>query len=164
MMSSLPTLLGLAPPDFIYVTDASAHRLAAATVADALASLDDTPTAFVNAVACFTPRLFYDTVLNALADWHVSWASGCENWSGRTGNQRWNDNLDGFLHGLRELAEQCNPTRIVIAIERAERLCENLPELIVPLSRLAELVISPPSYVLRNLTFLSALSIRLDYQ
>ena len=68
MMSSLPALLGLAPPDFIYVTDASAHRLAAATVADALASLNDTPTALVNAVACFTPRLFYDTVLNALAD------------------------------------------------------------------------------------------------
>ena len=29
---------------------------------------------------------------------------------------------------------------MVIVIERAERLCENLPELVVPLTRLAELV------------------------
>ena len=142
MMSFLPDLLGLAPPDFIYVTDASAPRLAAANVADALASLEDAATALVNAVACFTPRIFYDTVLNALADWHVSWESGCENWSGRKENQRWNDKLDGFIHGLKELAEQRRPTRIVIAVERAERLCGNLPELIVPLTRLAELVCS----------------------
>ncbi|KIN97649.1 hypothetical protein M404DRAFT_32121 [Pisolithus tinctorius Marx 270] len=105
--------------------------------------------------ACFHARVFYDTVLNALAGWEPSWESGCQTWPGDDG-VKYNDGIDSFLHGLRRLSAEHGtnlPIRdkgkgktslieepsMVIFIERAERLCENLPELIVPLSRLAEL-------------------------
>ncbi|KAI6146825.1 OPT oligopeptide transporter protein-domain-containing protein [Pisolithus tinctorius] len=105
--------------------------------------------------ACFHARVFYDTVLNALAGWEPSWESGCQTWPGEDG-VKYNDSIDSFLHGLRRLSAEHGtnlPIRnkgkgktslieepsMVIFIERAERLCENLPELIVPLSRLAEL-------------------------
>lgn len=89
--------------------------------------------------------------------------------------QRFNDNVDGFLHGLVALRERLGKEvagiahaakehananangkgkgkkkevpvleppeiRLVLVVERAERLKDNLPDLIVPLTRLAELV------------------------
>ncbi|PCH36912.1 hypothetical protein WOLCODRAFT_134400 [Wolfiporia cocos MD-104 SS10] len=119
--------------------------------------------ACVNAVACFTPRLFYDTVLNALAGWKPVWEDGCANWPGSsTDGQRWNENFDTFLHGLRAVCAHLQDdedsssamanvkgkgkakpeqmtVRLALVIERAERLKENLPDLLVPLTRLAEL-------------------------
>ena len=58
--------------------------------------------ASVDAVSCFNARLLYDTILNALAEWEPDWDEGCSNWGGAYG-QRFNDSLDGFLHGLQAI-------------------------------------------------------------
>ena len=67
------------------------------------------------------------------------------NWGADDG-VRWNDIFDGFMHGLRAVhaylgkrKEKEGDVRLVIVVERAERL---IPELMVPLTRLTELVSS----------------------
>ncbi|OJA16419.1 hypothetical protein AZE42_07233 [Rhizopogon vesiculosus] len=142
---------------FLYITDRHNPRTTALVLDRIYSNKVDTLVcphirfARINAVACFTARLLYDTVLNALAGWKVTWDNGCQNWPGEDG-QRYNDSIDSFLHGLRHLgnipwegngkgkgktAEE-EPT-MVLLIERAERLKDSLPDLIVPLTRLAEL-------------------------
>ncbi|KAG8220677.1 OPT oligopeptide transporter protein-domain-containing protein [Butyriboletus roseoflavus] len=164
-ITHLTTLASTYLPPFIYVTDANNPRVTTLVI-DAIfqdvSSIPDAPPtlyAHVNAVACFTPRIFYDTVLNTLARWKPSWEDGCQVWPGDD-PQRYNDSIDSFLHGLRRLRLERtgDPSKrkgkgkgkavdssneqnssMVILIERAERLSEGVPELIVPLSRLAEL-------------------------
>lgn len=163
-IAHLTTLASTYLPPFIYITDANNPRITTSAI-DAIfrdvSSIPDAPPtlyAHVNAVACFNPRVFYDSVLNALAGWTPSWENGCQVWPGDD-SQRYNDSIDSFLHGLRRLrlertgdpsrgkgkgkavasANEQDPS-MVILIERAERLCMSLPELVVPLSRLAELV------------------------
>ena len=65
------------------------------------------------------------------------------NW-GADDEVRSNDTFDGFMHGLRAVhaylgkgKEKEGDVRLVIVVERAERL---IPELMAPLTRLAELV------------------------
>ena len=160
LIAHLTTLASTYLPPFIYITDANSPRITT-SVTDAIflgaSSISGAPPtlyAHVNAVACVTSRVFYDTVLNALAEWKPSWEDGCQVWPGDD-SQRYNDNFDSFLHGLRRLrverigdafrgkgkdkANEQEPS-MVILIERVERLCESLPELVVPLSRLAKLV------------------------
>jgi origin recognition complex subunit 5 len=143
---------------FLYITDRHNPRITASVLDQIYTNRTDTldcpPIRFarINAVTCFTARLLYDTVLNALAGWEVTWDKGCQNWPDEDG-QRYNDSIDSFLHGLRRLyntpreengkgkrkAVEEEPT-MVLFIERAERLKDNLPDLIVPLTRLGELV------------------------
>lgn len=145
---------------FLYITDRHNPRITASVLdhiySNKADTLDCPPIRFahISAVACFTARLLYDTVLNSLAGWEVTWDNRCQNWPGEDG-QRYNDSVDSFLHGLRHLrstpaegndkgkhkATEEEPT-MVLLIERAERLKDNLPELTVPLTRLAELVSS----------------------
>lgn len=163
-IAHITTLASTYLPPCIYITDANNTRITASVIdaiflgASAIPDAPPTLYAHVNAVACFTPRVFYDSVLNALAGWEPSWANGCQVWPGDD-SQRYNDSIDSFLHGLRriQLERADDPFRgkgkgkgkgttnaqdpsMVILIERAERLSESLPELVVPLSRLAELV------------------------
>lgn len=181
LTSQLITLITTCPPTFTYLHDPQTSRATASLVntlisslsaidASCFASDDDTApivaAAQVNAVACFSPRLFYDTTFNRLAKWRPRWEDGCENWPGGTGGGvRYNDSLDGFLHGLRALETQlrgdenevqssprkgrgksrannvaAKAVKMVLVVDRAERLKETLPELMVPLTRLAELV------------------------
>jgi origin recognition complex subunit 5 len=129
------------------------------TVLSSLADSSSTPSiafACANGVACFTPRLLYDTILNKLAKYTPVWEAGSQLWGADSG-QRWNDSVDAFIHGLKTFVSEFpkNRTssvsgendkdafegpRIVILIERAERLKTSLPDLIVPLTRLSELV------------------------
>ncbi|KAJ6551208.1 origin recognition complex subunit 5 C-terminus-domain-containing protein [Mycena capillaripes] len=152
-------------PPFIYINDPVSPRTTASVVNSVLSSFARSSDASsrvnhaqVNAVACFNPRILYDTILNQLAEWEVKWANGCTNWSGEDG-QRWNENLDGFVHGLKAVyssiqrrntagskkgkSKQTDADlatgQIVIVVERAERLSEQMPDLIVPLTRLTEL-------------------------
>jgi origin recognition complex subunit 5 len=176
LISQLYTTLSSASPPFIYITDSVAPRITANTTRSILQALRDagsdshrTRFAQANAVACVTPRLLYDTILNGLAGWNVDWANGCENWTVAGNEQRWNDSMDGFLHGLQAVANTSSGstettrkgkrkvgvrdnqrTRMVVTIERAEKLKETLPDLIVPLTRLGELVrtFTTPSRVL----------------
>jgi len=167
VVDEISTLVSLYPPPFIYVNDPISPRVTASVVDYALENLlgaDPGPSAKVrhakvNAISCFSARLLYDSVLNALSRWDPNWDDGCANWN--TGNEeRWNENFDGFIHGLCALHAQLSneggersakgkvkegsecgaDVRLVIVIERAERLKEILPDLIVPLTRLAELV------------------------
>ena len=175
LISQIITLVTTCPPTFTYVHDPYTTSITASLVNALISSLsavdaksfapedDMIPTiasAQVNAVACFTSRLFYDTTLNRLAKWHPRWDDGCDNWPGGSAGVRYNDSLDGFLHGLRVLHAQLsdneagptshrsrlkartqkNTVKMVLIIERAERIKESLPELLVPLTRLAELV------------------------
>ena len=143
-------LLVTSPPPFVYIHDVATPRITSSVISSVLAALPDTPPflhAVVNASTCFTARLLYDTVIRKLVDWTPTWESGCQLW----GDQRWNDNFDSFVHGLRAISVE-RPTartrgqnaqstpKIVVVIERAESLKEFLPDLLVPLSRLAETV------------------------
>ncbi|KAI0067066.1 hypothetical protein BV25DRAFT_1274302 [Artomyces pyxidatus] len=160
-ISQLATLITTYPPTFIHVHDPTTPRTTASVIQTVLSSLSafDTTSfspdtvapqiafAQVNAVACFTPRLLYDTVLNKLAKWHTRWEDGCANWSGPDDGIRYNDSLDAFMHGLRalrtELLEgggdatslrgrkgkakakaevETKEVRMVLVVERAERV------------------------------------------
>lgn len=174
LSSHLSTLLAICPLPFIFVYDPDNPRITASAIrsvvhtlsAEKDPSLPNIASAYVNAVACFTPRLLYDTVLNALANWTPSWEDGCQNWPGSSGDaSRWNDSFDSFVHGIQAVhadtkrraaeprrvndkgkgkARDVNiperTCRMVLVVERAERLRENIPELMVPLTRLAEMV------------------------
>jgi len=159
-ISHITTVASSFAAPFLYITDRHNPRITASVLDDIYNNKADASGSphvrfvHINAVACFTARLLYDTVLNALAGWEVAWENGCQNWPGEDG-QRYNDSIDSFLHGLRRLrstpwegndkgkgrAVEEGPA-MVLLIERAERLRDNLPELIVPLTRLAELVSS----------------------
>lgn len=170
LVDELSTLVSISPPPFIYINDPTSPRLTSAILSTLFksfpsTSLDPGPSsrrvhyAQVNAIACFTPRLFFDNVVNALTEWTPDWELGCANWGHET--ERWNEHFDSFLHGLRAArkylqdrskgkgkekarGQDYDDVRFVIVVERAERLKENLPELIVPLTRLAELVCAAP--------------------
>lgn len=144
-LGELAFLLSSSPPPFIFITDPFGPRTTAKAVASTLSSLsDDVRFVNINAVTCFTSKLFYDAVLNGLAAWTPRWDAGCANWPGTSNFARYNESLDAFIHGIKavhaSLVSGGGPTRLVIAIEQAERLKERLPEIVVPLTRLAELV------------------------
>ncbi|KAF7377508.1 Origin recognition complex subunit 5 [Mycena sanguinolenta] len=151
---------GRAPP-FLYINDPVSPRTTAHVVNSVLSSIAHSSDASsrvyhaqINAVACFNPRILYSTVLNQLAGWGVQWAQGSMNWGG----ERWSENLDGFVHGLKAVhsfirekflgsnkgkSKQTNDVtdlgQIVIVVERPERLSEQQVDILVPLTRLAEL-------------------------
>lgn len=146
-------LLTTSPPPFVYIRDFTTPHITSRVVSSALTALPDKPPilhAIVNASTCFTARLLYDTIIQKLAGWTPTWESGCQLW----GDQRWNDSFDGFIHGLRAISVERSKSsmvktrgktvqstlKVIIVIERAERLKEYLPDLLVPLSRLAETV------------------------
>lgn len=151
LFNHLGTLIASYPPPFISIHDPNTPRLTTQALNALLQTLSDrTPTflyARIDGIACFTSRLFYDTALNALARWQPRWEDGCANWSasGTGAEERYNESLDGFLHGLRAVKTSHvlaakDEVRMVLVVGHAERLRENLPELLVPLTRLAELV------------------------
>ncbi|KAJ7173867.1 origin recognition complex subunit 5 C-terminus-domain-containing protein [Mycena filopes] len=167
LATEIASLFSARAPPFLYVNDPVSPRTTAFVVNSVLSSIARSSDASsrvyhasINAVACFNSRLFYDAVLNQLAGWEVKWGDSCTNWGGDD-EQRWSDNLDGFLHGLkavhsligRETPAASNKGKgkqtgsgrgtdigqIVLVVERAERLSDHTPDLLVPLTRLAEL-------------------------
>ncbi|KAJ7220673.1 origin recognition complex subunit 5 C-terminus-domain-containing protein [Mycena pura] len=168
LVDELSVLFSARAPPFLYVHDPVSSRTTAAVINRVLSSLAHSSDASsrvtyaqINAVACLSPRILYDTVLNQLVQWQVKWEDGCANWGGDS-DQRWNQNLDGFLHGLKAvhsfISQRHAPNsdakgkskeadadvaveegQIVIVVEHAERLQDRMPDLVVPLTRLAEL-------------------------
>jgi origin recognition complex subunit 5 len=186
--SELSTLLSTYPPPFIYVQDSESFRSTCQVVNSVISDIEQVPppsspsslfssssststpfiihSARIDAVSTFTNRLLFESVINSLAGWDVTWEGGCSNWHPNEGEQeidpRWNENVDTFIHALcavhgyllrkhgitrgkgKEKAIQNDSTseniRLIIVIERAERLKETNPELVVPLTRLAEMV------------------------
>ncbi|KAF7313925.1 hypothetical protein HMN09_00550800 [Mycena chlorophos] len=141
LVDELSSLISGSPPPFIFIHDPISARTSASVVSTLLKSrASDASTrvhfAHATAAACFHTRLLYDTVLNQLAQWQPQWEDGCALW----GEERFSQNLDGFIHGMVAVgAHVGEKPQIAILIERAERLQDNMPELIVPLARLAEL-------------------------
>ncbi|KAF8344580.1 origin recognition complex subunit 5 C-terminus-domain-containing protein [Amanita rubescens] len=122
-IDELATLIAIAPPPFVFVHDAVCLRDTISALECALA-LEENATAHVrratvNGISCFTPRLLYDHAINSLADWSVEWNEG---WKQKQAEE-------GFQEEV----------RFAIVIEHAERLRSNMPDLLVPLTRLAEL-------------------------
>lgn len=122
----LNSLLSSNPPPFIYINDPTSPRIATTALLDVLAAIPLVHV-HVDAVACFTSRLFFDRVLHGL----------------NLSEGKHNANLDAFLYGLK-LAHAKLPkgARIVIVIEQVDRLKDRLPDLVVPLTRLSEMVSS----------------------
>lgn len=149
VLFEVSTLVESSPPPFIYINDPVSPALTAKALQDSYsspASGQRVRLAHLNAVRCFNARLFYDSALNALADWVPDWDNLCENWGAKDGH-RYNDNFDSFLHGLTAIdaaqpssSSDSGPTRFIISIENADRLKDYIPDLLIPLTRLAELV------------------------
>lgn len=164
----LSTLLTNHPPEFIYIHDIEAIRTTTNVTRTTLHDLSSQPStsgspaihyAHADCVESFTARLLYESIINTLVRWEPRWEDGCANWRSDL-DIRWNENMDSFIHGLRlahaHLTRQSGGAtdkgkgkakegnypnvRLVIVIERPERLKESLPELLVPLTRLSELV------------------------
>jgi origin recognition complex subunit 5 len=156
MLVQLHALFTTHPPPFIYIHDPGNSKLTSTAVKSLFEDLQHTDAservvyAQVNSVACFTTRVLYDTVINALEKHNPTWDTGCANWASDV--ERWNENFNSFTHGLKAVhahmlkVEFANDdlVRMVLVIERAERLKDTMPDIIVPLVRLAELVCSPP--------------------
>jgi origin recognition complex subunit 5 len=145
----------------MYINDADAIQTTIAVIDNVLNHLSSAPGpskisyARADAIACFSARLLYESVINSLASWTPQWEDGAVIW-GVDNEVRWNDTFDGFVHGLRAVhaylgkgKKEEGDMRLVVVVERAERL---IPELMLPLTRLAELVSSSLS-LLEQLTF-----------
>ena len=68
------------------------------------------------------------------------WSEGC----GEFGAAKHSGDIDGFIRRLRAISERGKmdggEVKKMVVIERAERFRENLPPMMVPLTRMAELV------------------------
>lgn len=157
----LSSLLSLdPPPPFLYLHDQLTPNLTSRLVIDILLGLrtiQSTPFAAINAFNCFTPRLFYDSVLNQLNEWTPTWEQGCPN-VGATNlsGSSWSDSVDSFLHGIKSMrhptfsqedenerstpAKPNSTSKFFIFVYNAEKLGVNLPALFAPLTRLGEMV------------------------
>ena len=195
--SDLSTLLSTYPPPFIYIQDSESFKSTCQVVNSTISAIEQVPppsspsslfsssssstpsfiihSTRIDAVSTFTNRLLFESVINSLAGWEVTWEDGCSNWHPNIDegepelDPRWNENVDTFIHALRavhaylcrqhgiprgkgkEKAIQNDNTseniRLVIVIERAERLKETNADLVVPLTRLAEMVYSFLDYI-----------------
>ena len=113
-------------PPFVFICDPISLRTTTTVLHKTL--LDGAPGlvhVHLDAVACFSQKLLFDTVLDKLPGLHP--------------DERWNDSWDAFLHGLRHVHRADKDVRVVISVEHVDRL---KPDTIVPLSRLRELVLS----------------------
>ncbi|KAF9490055.1 hypothetical protein BDN71DRAFT_1490756 [Pleurotus eryngii] len=147
--NTINTLL-TSPPPFLYIRDSITPRITSHVLNSILASAENLRYAHIDAIACFTPRLIFDSVLNALARWFPRWSDGCTNWSEEdASDEAYNTSLGSFMRGLRDVrsdatsagkgkAKAIEDAQMVILIENADRLTA-MPNLMVPLTRLAEL-------------------------
>ncbi|KAL0564197.1 hypothetical protein V5O48_017857 [Marasmius crinis-equi] len=142
-------LLCLGPSSFIYINDITCPNITSSHLASALAERSKDSDlhvhhVFVDGVACFSSRILFDTVINGLLDWIPSWNEGCSNWSADDRQERYNESLDGFIHGIRAVSSHLQrehedgEVKLVLIVKKPERLKDRLPEVIVPLTRLAE--------------------------
>ena len=151
-ISDLVTLLTTAPPPFLHIYDPTTTSYTSKLLTAALSALKEesygTPVlvAQVSAFECLTSRLFFDRILNKLADWEPDWEDGAANWAATLG-ERYNDSLDSFMHGIRELVPQVmekhgwkEQPNVLLAFDDAEKLKDTLPTLLIPLARLSDLV------------------------
>ncbi|KZT42405.1 hypothetical protein SISSUDRAFT_1015773 [Sistotremastrum suecicum HHB10207 ss-3] len=174
-ISHLATLLTLdPPPPFLYLHDYLSPNLTTKLVVDildGLRSVQSTSFAVIDGYNCFTPRLFYDSVLNQLNNWTPTWEEGCSNFAGADDNNAasWLDSVDGFVQGIKstqnpalsvkEKENSSHPDKsdaasnFFVFVYNTEKFVVNLPLLIAPFTRLREMTNLPATVI-----FLSAVS------
>jgi origin recognition complex subunit 5 len=127
------------PPPFIHINDSFTPRRTSAAINSCLSS-SDIHYAAIDAIQCFSPRLLFDTALNAFAKHEAEWEDGVQNW----GTERHNESLDAFLHELRAVGASLSKQQdaklddllLVLFVENVERWKDSMPEVVVPLTRL----------------------------
>ena len=157
LVLELSTLLTGNPPPFIFINDRDSASVTANVVRSLVAhlstnSLDDgLPEicyGLADAKSVLSPRLLYESFIHTLVDFIPSWEDGCSNWRAEE-DLKWNENMDSFLQGLRlahsHLRSERNlqtggDLRLILMLEGSDRLKETMPDLLVPLTRLRELV------------------------
>jgi hypothetical protein len=120
--------------------------------------------ACVDAREVVSARQFYDRAINAFAGHRPTRTNDYENWSGGT----WNDSFDSFIAGLREIGKifagaaekkklegdamditetgdpgdplQAPSCNLILVVENANYISGSLREMLVPLTRLSEMV------------------------
>ncbi|CAE6420398.1 unnamed protein product [Rhizoctonia solani] len=168
ILSHLSILLAVAPPPFMHIFDPHTPRTTCRLIAsllDLLSSSDDPELkplryACVDAREVISARQFYDRAINAFAGHRPTRTNGYENWASGT----WSDSFDSFMAGLREIGKifaekiksdddtmditetsdqdsgQATGCNLVLVVENANYLSGPLKELLVPLTRLSEMV------------------------
>ncbi|KAF8673076.1 Origin recognition complex (ORC) subunit 5 C-terminus [Rhizoctonia solani] len=170
ILSHLSILMAVAPPPFMHIFDPHTPRTTCRLIAsllDILGSSDDPELkplryACVDAREIVSARQFYDRAINAFAGHRPTRTNSYENWASGT----WSDSLDSFLAGLREIGklfaaekkksdsdimdttetsdqnelDQAISCNLVLVVENANYLSGPLKELLVPLTRLSEMV------------------------
>ncbi|CAE6452677.1 unnamed protein product [Rhizoctonia solani] len=169
ILSHLSILLAVAPPPFMHIFDPHTPRTTCRLIAsllDLLSSTEDLELkplryACVDAREVISARQFYDRAINAFVGQRPTRANGYENWASGT----WSDSLDSFMAGLREIGKiyaekiksdddtmdvtetddqqdsgQTTGCNLVLVVENANYLTGPLKELLVPLTRLSEMV------------------------
>jgi origin recognition complex subunit 5 len=159
----LSTLLSTSPPPFIFIHDPYT-ALASTYLKSNLSSIASTSqTVWVNidCIECFTPRLLYTRIINALSGWDAHLEEGGGECWGGIERGRWDMSWDVFVQALKDvhveilsrdggnkkerdegvsLSDDDEQLRFVLIFEKAERMKDFLPSLVVPITRLAELV------------------------
>ena len=144
--SELKLLLLAKSPSFIYIKDFSNNTSRPRDLLQDAKKLVDNSSgpiiriklAFVNAIAAFSQLILFDTLLNSFLQ-QLSIPVDHPIYSTK------NDTMDDFLHNIRTLAtlpesSSSSKTRLILVIERVEKLKQTLPRLITPLTKIAELV------------------------
>ncbi|KAG8774700.1 hypothetical protein FRC12_001867 [Ceratobasidium sp. 428] len=168
ILNHLSILMAVAPPPFMHIFDPHTLRITCQLIASVLEVLTASKNselkplryACVDAREVVAARQFYDRAINAFAGHRPTRANGYENWAGGT----WSDCFDSFAAGLREIGKLHSPVsgienaggdamditetgdqnnnacNLILVVENVNYLTGSLKELLVPLTRLSEMV------------------------
>lgn len=149
MFNQLASLLSACPPPLIHVHDPHNQLL----YNTALREVRTAQRAFVliDCAECISQRVLFARVINGLANWTPGWSDAGECWGGNSLGA-WDSSFDTFSGALRVLWQSILDSNssdetgaagneaLVIMLNNSERLKETLPGLLVPFTRLSELV------------------------
>ena len=147
MLEQLPELLSACPPPLIHIHDPHDQLEYHSTLSD----IQQTQRAYVSidCIECLSQRVLFSRIVNGLANWTPSWDAGGECW-GSNALGVWDTSFDTFAKALKKLwlsildsdedEDHAAPEAMVIVLRNAEVLKERLGEVLVPLTRLSELV------------------------
>lgn len=158
LIDQLVTLLASCPPELIHIHDPYSPNLTHRVVCQLLEELKaissqlayEPRIVHINPLSCFHQRVLFDTILPSLGDTIPSWEDSCpcttpDDCIASTKTARWNDSVDAFLRGVDTLSTHLSrragkDVRLLITVEKPERLKDKLSTFFQPLTNLRELV------------------------
>ncbi|PVF96680.1 hypothetical protein CPB86DRAFT_761732 [Serendipita vermifera] len=155
--SVISTLYGFwssSPPAFIHICDPITIKETGKLVSKLLSAIEGLPNARkllsvqVDATECVNQRVTFEKIINGLVKWAPDWENGALSWRSKSGEGVGNS-LDTFLHALRAVSretmeeERSTASSMVVIVNNADRLKDNVPGLITPLARLSDLTSLP---------------------